>query len=140
MRAPGSSRSRSSVANRCRRSANSSLGIAYSSGSIRRSSPLFAVILSPTDKLMSQHLVAAEPHDDAAQDAGVVLAPGIEAERRADLRGGTRLVNVPMERQERLILLDDRSDSRAPHRYRVRLAAGGHHGEIAAQLGRQIER
>src|SRR5450756_860995 len=62
-----------------------------------------------------QLLLAVELDDAPGQRALDIRAPGVDGQRAPDTYGGSALVDVPVERQDRLDLFDHLPDGRRAH-------------------------
>src|ERR671926_507345 len=63
-------------------------------------------LLLSAHQLAGLDAVPAQVDDDAVDDALRVGAPGVDAGRPSDLRDALRLVDVPVQRQQRLHAFD----------------------------------
>src|SRR5436190_18788740 len=89
---------------------------ATSSGTVTRSS---------SDELVRLDLAAVQRDQYAVQRARPVVAPRVDCHRPPDLAEPGRLVDVPMQSQERLSVPQRVPDGRASHRAELHLPRGG---------------
>src|SRR4029079_6502237 len=71
--------------------------------------------LSAREQEPSHLLLAVQVNNRSAQVALLVRAAGINAELSADTAVAARLVDVPVQRQRRLVFLDRPPDRRGAH-------------------------
>src|ERR671933_2693955 len=67
-------------------------------------------LLSSAHELVGHDAAVAQLDDRAVDDALAVRAAGVDAERRADLGDGPRLVDVAVQAEHRVVALDQRPD------------------------------
>src|ERR1051326_2662336 len=101
---------------------------------------LFPPYLAGRQLVSLEPLLPVEFQERAMQDALAVLAPRVQANGPTELRDAARLVDVAMERDQRLITIDHSANglgSGGSHQHR---AALNHRRKVRAHHGRRVDR
>src|SRR3984893_17826958 len=95
--------------------------------------------ISAFDTLHQLDSAVADVDEVPAQDAVVRLAARVDADRRADLPLAAGLVDMPVDRQQRLALLDHTTHSGRADRAAQDVAGGDGGAEVLVEDRRRVE-